>query len=156
MASSWRSLLKEKIHSVLSRDKEIKEQFIGRQLTRDRLDQKVPHARCTIKDNEIKEQFLGRWLEIEPKVSQACLLTKACTIKRQWNKGAISWKMTRDRAESVTSRSIDQSLSSYWLRMYPIQKFLMTYLTKKKIEFYETHFSDENIQISHFGKFMTN
>ena len=27
MASSWRSLLKEKIHSVLSRDKEIKEQF---------------------------------------------------------------------------------------------------------------------------------
>ena len=59
MASSWRSLLKEKIHSVLflnngswrsllrrkysvlSRDKEIKEQFIGRrQLTRDRSEQK--------------------------------------------------------------------------------------------------------------------
>ena len=64
--------------------------------------------------------------------------------------------MTRDRAESVTSMSIDQSLSGYWLRMYPIQKFLMTYLTKKKIEFYETHFSDENIQISHFDKFVTN
>ena len=25
-----------------------------------------------------------------------------CTIKRQGNKGAISWKMTRDRAENVT------------------------------------------------------
>ena len=50
MASSWRSLLKEKIQSVLSREKEINEQFIGRwQLTRDRLEQKVPHARCTIK-----------------------------------------------------------------------------------------------------------
>ena len=95
MASSWRSLLKEKIRSVLSRDKEIKEQLIGRyQLTRDRLEQKVPHARCT--------------------------------IKIQRNKGAISWKMTRDRAESVTCMSIDQSLSSCWLRMYPIQKFLMT------------------------------
>ena len=71
MASSWRSLLKEKIHSVLSRDKEIKKQFIGRwQLTRGRLEQKVPHARCT--------------------------------IKRQGNKGTISWKITRDRAESVT------------------------------------------------------
>ena len=65
MASSWRSLLKLKIHSVLSRDKEIKEQCIGRsQLTRDRLEQKVPHARCT--------------------------------LKRQGNKGAISWKMTRE------------------------------------------------------------
>ena len=70
MASGWRSLLKEKILSVLSRDKEIKEQFIGRwQLTRDRLEQKVPNARCT--------------------------------IKRQGNKGAISWKM---RVESVTCR----------------------------------------------------
>ena len=83
MASSWRSLLKEKIQSVLSRDKEIKEQFIRRwQLTRDRLEQKVPHARCT--------------------------------IKRQGNKGAISWKM---RVESVTCRCmwsnmlIDRSLS---------------------------------------------
>ena len=70
MASSWKSMLKQKIHSVLSRD-EIKEQFIGRwQLTRDRLEQKVPNA----------------W----------------CTIKRQGNKGAISLKMTRDWAESVT------------------------------------------------------
>ena len=59
---------------------------------------KMTRDRAESGDNEIKEQFLGRWLEIEPKVSQACLLTKACTIKRQWNKGAISWKMTRDRA----------------------------------------------------------
>ena len=61
MASSWRSLLKLKIHSVLSRDK------------------------------EIKEQFLGRWQEIEKKVSHAdacevtrktttCRLTKACQV----------------------------------------------------------------------------
>ena len=32
----------------------------------------------------------------------------------------------------VLPTSIDQSLSGYWLRMYPIQNFLMTYLTKKK------------------------
>ena len=126
MASSWRSLLKEKIHRVLSRDKEIKEQFIERwQLTRDRLEQKVPHARCT--------------------------------NKRQRNKGARnSWKMTRDRAESVTCicmwsnkedyyMLIDQSVSSCWLRIYPIQKFLMTYLTMKKIEFYEIKIPFDNV-----------
>ena len=35
-----------------------------------------------------------------------------CTVKRQRNKGAFNWKMTRDIAESVTCMSIDQSLSS--------------------------------------------
>ena len=125
MASGWRSLLKEKILSVLSRDKEIKEQFIGRwQLTRDRLEQKVPNARCT--------------------------------IKRQGNKGAISLKMTRDRAESVTCicmwsnkedyyMLIDQSVLSCWLRIYSIQKFLMTYLSMKKIEFYEIKIPFDNV-----------
>ena len=69
MASSWRSLLKEKIHRVLSRDKEIKELFIERrQLTRDRLEQKVPHAWSTIKRQRNKG-------------------------------ARNSWKMTRDRAE---------------------------------------------------------
>ena len=41
MASSWRSLLKDKIHSVLSGDKEIKEQFLGRWQD---IEQKVSHA----------------------------------------------------------------------------------------------------------------
>ena len=41
MASSWRNLLKDKILSVLSRDKEIKEQFLGRWQD---IEQKVSHA----------------------------------------------------------------------------------------------------------------
>ena len=64
MASSWRSLVQVEIHSisVLSRDKEIKQQFIGRwQLTRDWWEQKGPHAQCILS-------------------------------RRQRNKGAIPWK----------------------------------------------------------------
>ena len=79
------------MHGVLSRDNEIKEQFPGRWLVRSNLLeddnwQEIDQSRnCPMhgvlsRDNEIKEQFLGRWLEIEPKVSQTCRLTKACQV----------------------------------------------------------------------------
>ena len=121
MASSWRSLLKEKIHSVLSSDKEIKEQFIGRwQLTRDRLEQKVPHERCT--------------------------------IKRQRNKGAISLKMTRDRAEGTCMWHAWSPLVLEWLefKIFPGSNMIHNKIFTGSIMIHKNHNRPcENFVVKH-------
>ena len=115
-----------KIHLVLSTDKEIKEQFIGRwQLTRDRIEQKVTRAVHGVlsRDKEIKEQFLGRWQERAESVTCICMWSN----REDYN----VYMSIEDWTKPVKLLTPD----------VPNPEVLDDFLTMKKIEFYGINFS---------------